>query len=69
MSFRLLFHLTGHSRTLLASLDENTACRFAQSESGVCQTRVSLWKGGNLIAAFDCGNECDLTPEQVQQAQ
>jgi hypothetical protein len=55
MSYTLRFTETGHERTLLSSLSERTATAFARSESAVYRTGVSLWLGGDLVAAFDAG--------------
>jgi hypothetical protein len=64
----LVYHGGTRRDTLPALTDEREACRFAESESFVLRSVVSLWHGVDLIGAFDAGVERDLTAAEFMQA-
>lgn len=59
----------GKTTVLGRQVDEAAAVSFAESESGLLHTTVSLWYGRHFVASWVDGVETDLTEEQFLAAQ
>jgi hypothetical protein len=72
MSYSLTYHSQevpgGTDRALPTSTSHLSALSYAEAESGLLRSTVSLWRGDALVAVYDEGKARDLDASPVLSA-